>query len=74
MDRDEVIAALRSSLEMDARLADLVARHLPVDARSMNSNGLYGSFESIANEIGYSGDPRNLPCAFLVTMYAYREK
>ena len=74
VDQDEVISALQSSLEMDARLTDLVARHHSVDTHSKNSSGLYGPFESIANEIGYSGDPRNLPCAFLVTMYAYQEE
>ena len=28
----------------------------------------------IAAEIGYTGDPRNLPCAFFVTMHAYNEE
>ena len=29
---------------------------------------------SIAEEIGYSGDPRHLPCAFFVTMHGYKEE
>ena len=35
---------------------------------------LYGPFGSIADEIGYTGDPRNLPCAFFVTMHGYQEE
>ena len=35
---------------------------------------LYGPFGSIAAEIGYTGDPRNLPCAFFVTMNGYQEE
>jgi len=71
---DEVFAVLQSSLEMDAKLTDLVERHLSGDTQPKESNGLYGPFETIANEIGYTGDPRNLPCAFLVTMHAYQEE
>jgi glyoxylase-like metal-dependent hydrolase (beta-lactamase superfamily II) len=74
VDGDEVFEVLRSSLEMDARLTDLVERHLSGDAQSIERNGLYGTFESIATEIGYTGDPRNLPCAFFVTMHAYQKE
>ena len=35
---------------------------------------LYGPFGSIAEEIGYKGDPRNLPCAFFVTIHGYQEE
>ncbi len=44
------------------------------NAQSTESNGLYGPFGSIADEIGYTGDPRNLPCAFFVTMNGYQEE
>ena len=40
----------------------------------LEQNGLYGPFGSIADEIGYKGDPRNLPCAFFVTMNGYHEE
>ena len=44
------------------------------NTQSNESNELYGPFESIADEIGYTGDPRNLPCAFFVTMNGYQEE
>ena len=70
----QVVTVLQASLEMDAKLADIVERHLSKDAQSNESDGLYGPFGSIADEIGYTGDPRNLPCAFFVTMNAYQEE
>ncbi len=69
---DAVAAALQASLEMDAKLASIVERHLASEGQSGESVGPYGPFESIAEEIGYTGDPRNLPCAFFVTMHGYQ--
>ncbi|MFJ8065474.1 MBL fold metallo-hydrolase [Psychrobacillus sp. NPDC096426] len=71
---EEVASVLQASLDMDAKLADVVERHLSGDIRSNESNGLYGPFESIAAELGYTGDPRHLPCAFFVTMHGYQEE
>ncbi|WP_203247371.1 MBL fold metallo-hydrolase [Sporosarcina beigongshangi] len=71
---DAVSAMLQASLEMDAKLVDIVGRHLSKDVQSTESDSLYGPFGSIADEIGYTGDPRNLPCAFFVTMNAYKEE
>jgi hydroxyacylglutathione hydrolase len=70
---EQVAAVLQVSLDMDARLRDLVKRHLENDLPA-KQNGLYGPFGSIADEIGYTGDPRNLPCAFFVTMNGYYEE
>ncbi|MFF2455297.1 MBL fold metallo-hydrolase [Peribacillus simplex] len=74
VDGDEVAAVLRASLEMDAKLADVLQRHLSIDAQFTENDGLYGPFGSIADEIGYTGDPRNLPCAYFVTMHGYKEE
>lgn len=71
---EEVGSVLQASLDMDAKLTDLMQRHLSRDTQSSESNGLYGPFEAIANEIGYTGDPRNLPCSFFVTLHAYQEE
>lgn len=68
---DAVAAALAVSLEMDGRLADIVRRHLQEDRRLEGGEGLYGPFGPVAEEIGYTGDPRHLPCAFFVTMHGY---
>lgn len=70
---EQVAAVLQESLEMDAKLADVVERHLLRNTQS-TENGLYGPFGSIADEIGYTGDPRHLPCAFFVTMKGYQEE
>ena len=74
MEGEQVAAVLQASLEMDAKLADVVERHLSGNAQSTRKHGLYGPFGSIADEIGYTGDPRNLPCAFFVTMNGYQEE
>ncbi|MEI4769941.1 MBL fold metallo-hydrolase [Psychrobacillus sp. FJAT-51614] len=71
---EEVASVLQASLDMDAKLVDIVQRHLSGDTQSNESNSLYGPFESIAAEIGYTGDPRNLPCSFFVTMHGYQEE
>ncbi|MFJ7972747.1 MBL fold metallo-hydrolase [Psychrobacillus sp. NPDC096389] len=71
---DEVTSVLRASLDMDAKLVDIVQRHLAGDTRTNESDGLYGPFESIAAELGYTGDPRHLPCTFFVTMHGYQEE
>ncbi|WHZ04292.1 MBL fold metallo-hydrolase [Neobacillus sp. YX16] len=68
-----VTTLLQASLDMDAKLSDLVKLHLS-NGLPAQQHELYGPFESIAKEIGYTGDPRNLPCAFFVTMNGYYEE
>jgi hydroxyacylglutathione hydrolase len=70
---EEVPAVLRASLEMDDKLRDIVRHHLK-NGKSAEQHELYGPFGLIAEEIGYTGDPRLLPCAFFVTMNAYQEE
>ncbi|MFS0824556.1 MBL fold metallo-hydrolase [Bacillus sp. 1P02SD] len=75
LEGEAVTIALHESLEMDAKLAEIVKRHLLENKKKpTNSDGLYGPFGSIAEEIGYTGDPRNLPCAFFVTMIGYQKE
>jgi hydroxyacylglutathione hydrolase len=71
---EEVATALQASLDMDAKLAGIVRRHLSDNRQSNESDGLYGPYQSIAKKIGYTGDPRNLPCAFFVTINGYHEE
>jgi hydroxyacylglutathione hydrolase len=73
LEGEQVAAVLQASLEMDAKLRDLVKRHL-TNGQPAEHHELYGPFGSIAEEIGYTGDPRNLPCAFFVTMNGYYEE
>jgi hydroxyacylglutathione hydrolase len=73
IDGEEVTRVLQVSLDMDARLRDLIKRHF-TNGVPAEHHELYGPFGSIAEEIGYTGDPRNLPCAFFVTMNGYQEE
>ncbi|QCR32114.1 MBL fold metallo-hydrolase [Lysinibacillus sp. SGAir0095] len=70
---EQIKAVLQASLEMDAKLAEIVKSHL--SNRSLTDHHeLYGPYGKIAEEIGYTGDPRNLPCAFFVTINGYKEE
>ena len=71
---DVVTAVLQGSLDMDAKLAKVVRRHLTESVRLNENDELYGPFKSIADELSYTGDPRYLPCAFFVTMNGYKEE
>jgi hydroxyacylglutathione hydrolase len=68
-----VTTLLKASLDMDAKLSEVARRHLS-NGLPAQQHELYGPFGSIADEIGYKGDPRNLPCAFFVTMNGYYEE
>ena len=70
---EQVAAMLQASLDRDAQLSDVTRRHL-TNGLPAEEHELYGPFGSIAAEIGYTGDPLNLPCAFFVTMHAYKEE
>lgn len=70
---EQVEAVLQASLDMDAKLSDVARRHLS-NGLPAEQHELYGPYGSIASEIGYTGDPRNLPCAFFVTMHGYHEE
>lgn len=70
---DQVAAVLQASLDMDAKFSDLVKRHLS-NGFPEEQHELYGPFGAIAEELGYTGDPRNLPCPFFVTINGYYEE
>ncbi|KWW11027.1 hypothetical protein AS888_11520 [Peribacillus simplex] len=71
---DEVTAVLKESLEMDAKLAHAVRRHVNGNAPTNDNIGMYGPFRSIAAELNYTGNPSHLPCAFFVTLNGYEEE
>ncbi|MCQ6279314.1 MBL fold metallo-hydrolase [Bacillus sp. EB600] len=70
---EQVTAVLQDSLDMDAKLRDVIKRYVTFD-HAVEHHELYGPFGSIAEAIGYTGDPRHLPCAFFVTMHGYKEE
>ncbi len=70
---EQVAEVLQASLDMDAKFRNVVNQHLsnePVE----EEHELYGPFASIAEGIGYTGDPHHLPCAFFVTINGYKEE
>lgn len=73
IDGEQVAEVLQASLDMDAKLHEIVQRHLS-SGPVQDEHELYGPFASIADDIGYTGDPRNLPCAFFVTINGYKEE
>ncbi|WP_051633688.1 MBL fold metallo-hydrolase [Bacillus sp. UNC41MFS5] len=73
IDGEQVTAVLQASIDRDAQLRDVTRRHL-TNGLPSEQHELYGPFGSIAEEIGYTGDPRNLPCAFFVTINGYYEE
>ena len=70
---EQVAVVLQASLDMDAKLREVMYGHV-TNGLTTEEHELYGPFASIAEEIGYTGDPRNLPCAFFVTMNGYKEE
>lgn len=64
---EDVKVALRDSLAMDAKLVELVRSHTGEPVQ----DSLYGKYDAVAKALQYKGDPRNLPCAFFVTMSSY---
>ncbi|WP_043929741.1 MBL fold metallo-hydrolase [Bacillus sp. EB01] len=71
---EQVVAALQSSLNMEGKLAAILKQHLASGVTKEHHHELYGPFGSIAEELGYRGDPRFLPCAFFVTINGYKEE
>lgn len=71
IDGSEVQLALQESLDMDNKLRSLMAEYGTITVPPENNDSLYGTFEPIAKKLNYTGDPRNMPCAFFVTMHSY---
>lgn len=67
---EDVEIALRDSLVMDEKLRELVSFH----AESAVQESIYGKYGAVAEALDYTGDPRNLPCAFFVTMSGYEKE
>ena len=74
VDGEKVAAVLQDSLDMDERLGDITRKHLIDKGRKVKLDPIYGPFKSIADEIGYTGNPQQLPCSFFVTINGYQEE
>jgi hydroxyacylglutathione hydrolase len=73
-DGEEVPAVLKSSLEVEVRLADTARKYLTKKTRSNVKDGPYWPFTEIAEELGYTGDTNILPSPFFVTMHGYQDE
>jgi glyoxylase-like metal-dependent hydrolase (beta-lactamase superfamily II) len=67
LDREQAQAALQGSLDIEARVA-AAARHSPEQTDSV-----YSPFARVAEELGYTGDPRLEPSPFFTTLHGYQE-
>lgn len=70
LDRAQAGAALRESLEIEARVREAVERDL---SAGLNQTGSpYSPFQCAAETLGYQGDPALEPSPFFTTMHGYR--
>lgn len=72
MDADTARVALQESLEIEARVREAAARAL--DAGPVESDSPYSPFVSVAEDLGYTGDPALEPSPFFTTLGGYRDE
>ena len=70
LDEDQARDALQESLDIEARIGEVVRRHLRAGLPETDSP--YSPFEAGADELGYRGDPTLEPSPFFTTMHGYR--
>ena len=72
LEGEKVVEALEACLDMDEKISVIVQEF--VQSGEQKDEGRYRPFTSIAEKLGYTGDPTILPCAFYVTVGGYYEK
>lgn len=72
LDRIDARRALDDAIAIEARIA--VAADRALEAGLTETDSVYSPFESIATEIGYTGDPRLEPSPFFTTLDGYRRQ
>ncbi len=72
LDRSEAGRALQEAIDIEARVAAAAAKALGEGLRETDS--VYSPFESVAQEIGYTGDPTLEPSPFFTTLDGYRRQ
>jgi glyoxylase-like metal-dependent hydrolase (beta-lactamase superfamily II) len=70
LDGEQARQALQGSLDIEARVADAAARCLRDGLQETDS--VYSPFARVAEELGYTGDPRLEPSPFFTTLHGYR--
>jgi len=69
LDPDQTRAALRESLDVEARIADAAQRYVADGITWTDSP--YSPYEHVAAEVGYVLDPRLEPSPFFTTLHGY---
>jgi glyoxylase-like metal-dependent hydrolase (beta-lactamase superfamily II) len=70
LDRDQARAALEESIEIESRIRE-VAQQCLADGL-VETPSPYSPFQTVAEELGYAGDPTLEPSPFFTTMHGYR--
>lgn len=70
LDRKTARNALQESLDLEARIGDAAGRYLHEGLQETDS--VYSPFASVAEELGYTGDPTLEPSPFFTTLHGYR--
>ncbi|WP_026818833.1 MBL fold metallo-hydrolase [Arthrobacter castelli] len=69
LDREATRAALKESIDLEARIAGSAQRYFEDGIEETDS--VYSPFERVANEVGYTGDPTLEPSPFFTTLNGY---
>ncbi len=69
LDRHQAREALQESLDVEARIAAAAERRL-LDGRP-DTASVYSPYTSVAEELGYTGDPTLEPSPFFTTLHGY---
>lgn len=70
LDRKTARNALQESLDLEARIGGAARRYLHEGLQETDS--VYSPFASVAEELGYTGDPTLEPSPFFTTLHGYR--
>ncbi len=72
LDREQAQAALQESIDIEGDVRRAAQRCLA--AGLVESSSRYSPFQSVAEELGYTGDPALEPAPFFITMHGYRSR
>ncbi|KAE8765757.1 MBL fold metallo-hydrolase [Georgenia thermotolerans] len=72
LDAEQALRALQESLDIEARIDAAARRHLSDGVGE--SDSVYAPFVAVAEELGYTGDPRLEPSPFFTTLHGYARR
>lgn len=71
LDSDAAARALNESIEIETAISQ--AAHNALNIGLIETESPYSPFESVATELGYTGDPTLEPSPFFTTLHGYKE-